>query len=99
MVKQSTKNNKQIELLGDFKFDKIGAPYNDSVPVYAMRAVPAAFGSLLIPVAYMIMSQLGFSQWTSALTGFLFIFGKSFIFFLFSLCRCLCLFSAFLFHR
>jgi len=62
---------------GDFKFDKIGAPYNDSVPVYAMRAVPAAFGSLLIPVAYMIMSQLGFSQWTSALTGFLFIFDNA----------------------
>nr|CAG4642305.1 EOG090X015P [Evadne anonyx] len=62
---------------GDFKFDKIGAPYNSSVPVYALRAVPATFGSLLIPVAYMIMAQLGFSQWTSALAGFLFIFDNA----------------------
>jgi len=62
---------------GDFKFDKIGAPYNSSVPVFAMRAVPATCGSLLIPIAYMIMSQLGFSQWTSALAGFLFIFDNA----------------------
>lgn len=62
---------------GDFKFDKIGAPYNSSVPVYAMRAVPATMGSLLIPIVYMIMSQLGFSQWTSALAGFLFIFDNA----------------------
>lgn len=42
-----------------------------------MRAVPATMGSLLIPIVYMIMSQLGFSQWTSALAGFLFIFGDT----------------------
>jgi len=62
---------------GDFKFDKIGSPYNASVPVYAMRAVPAATGSLLIPLVYFIMLQLGFSQWTAALGGFLFLFDNA----------------------
>ena len=62
--------------IGDFKFDKIGTPYNETVPVYALRFVPAATGSLLIPLVYMIMLQLGYSQWTAALAGFLFLFGK-----------------------
>lgn len=61
--------------LGDFKFDKIGSQYNASVPVFAMRAVPAVTGSLLIPLVYMIMLQLNYSQWTAALAGFLFLFG------------------------
>lgn len=62
-------------LTGDFKFDKIGSSYNASVPVFAMRAVPALTGSLLIPLVYMIMLQLNYSQWTAALAGFLFLFG------------------------
>nr|CAG4638251.1 EOG090X015P [Cyclestheria hislopi] len=62
---------------GDFKFDKIGTAYNSSVPVFAMRAVPAACGSLLIPIVYLVMLQLGYSQWTAALGGFLFLFDNS----------------------
>nr|CAG4641462.1 EOG090X015P [Eurycercus lamellatus] len=62
---------------GDFKFDKIGSPYNSSVPVFAMRSVPALTGSLLIPLVYMIMIQLNFSQWTAALAGFLFLFDNA----------------------
>lgn len=62
---------------GDFKFDKIGSSYNASVPVFAMRSVPALTGSLLIPLVYMIMLQLNYSQWTAALAGFLFLFGKN----------------------
>lgn len=60
---------------GDFKFDKIGSPYNSSVPVFAMRSVPALAGSMLIPLVYMIMLQLNYSQWTAALGAFLFLFG------------------------
>lgn len=63
---------------GDFKFDKIGSPYNASVPVFAMRSVPALTGSMLIPLVYMIMLQLNYSQWTAALAGFLFLFGMKF---------------------
>ncbi|KAI9560931.1 hypothetical protein GHT06_011887 [Daphnia sinensis] len=62
---------------GDFKFDKIGSSYNASVPVFAMRAVPALTGSLLIPLVYMIMLQLNYSQWTAALAGFLFLFDNA----------------------
>nr|CAG4643018.1 EOG090X015P [Ilyocryptus agilis] len=62
---------------GDFKFDKIGAPYNSSVPVFAMRSVPALTGSLLIPLVYMIMLELSYSQWTAALAGFLFLFDNA----------------------
>lgn len=62
---------------GDFKFDKIGSQYNASVPVFAMRAVPAVTGSLLIPLVYMIMLQLNYSQWTAALAGFLFLFDNA----------------------
>ena len=40
-----------------------------------MRSVPALTGSLLIPLVYMIMLQLNYSQWTAALAGFLFLFG------------------------
>lgn len=64
--------------LGDFKFDKIGSAYNASVPVFALRTVPALTGSMLIPLVYMIMIQLSYSQWTAALAGFLFLFGKNF---------------------
>lgn len=60
---------------GDFKFDKIGSQYNSSVPIFAMRSVPALTGSMLIPLVYMIMIQLNYSQWTAALAAFLFLFG------------------------
>lgn len=44
-----------------------------------MRTVPALTGSLLIPLVYMIMLQLNYSQWTAALAGFLFLFGVKII--------------------
>lgn len=55
---------------------KIGSPYNDTVPIFALRSVPAMTGSLLIPLVYMIMLQLNYSQWTAALAAFLFLFGE-----------------------
>ena len=78
---ESKDNNQLFRLdfyLGDFKFDKIGSVYNASVPVFALRTVPALTGSMLIPLVYMIMIQLSYSQWTAALAGFLFLFGKNF---------------------
>nr|CAG4647668.1 EOG090X015P [Moina brachiata] len=58
---------------GDFKFDKIGTVYDEKVPTWAMRFVPALTGSLVIPLVYMIMRQLNYSQWTAALAAFLFL--------------------------
>ena len=65
-----------IIFTGDFKFDRIGSPYEAGVPVTAMRAVPAFFGSLLMPAIYNFMLELGVSQYTGALAALLLIFGK-----------------------
>lgn len=63
---------------GQFKFDKIGSPYTDVVPLFALRLIPAICGSLLIPTAYHLILELGLKQWTAALAGILLLFGKSF---------------------
>ena len=62
---------------GKFKFDKIGSPYSDSVPLVALRFVPAFFGSLIIPVTYQLMLQMGFTEWTSTLAALLFLFDNA----------------------
>lgn len=56
---------------GNFKFDRIGSAYSESVPLFALRFVPALCGSLLMPVAYHLMLEMGLSQWTSLLAGLL----------------------------
>lgn len=56
---------------GKYKFDRIGSAYGDSVPLFALRIVPAFCGSLLIPVIYHLMLEIGLSQWTSLLAGLL----------------------------
>lgn len=63
-------------VLGSFKFDRIGTPYDALVPVSAMRVVPAFFGSLLMPTIYNIMVELGLSHYAGALAAFLAIFGE-----------------------
>ncbi|KRT84609.1 hypothetical protein AMK59_2027 [Oryctes borbonicus] len=62
---------------GKFKFDKIGSPYSNSVPLFAMRLVPAFFGSLIIPTTYHLMLELGLNQWTSLLAGLLLLFDNA----------------------
>ncbi|KAJ8982025.1 hypothetical protein NQ317_007735 [Molorchus minor] len=62
---------------GQFKFDKIGSPYNDSVPLIALRFIPAFFGSLIIPTTYHLMLEIGLSQWTSLLAALLFLFDNA----------------------
>lgn len=56
---------------GNFKFDSIGSPYKEDVPLFALRFVPAACGSLLVPSVYHFMLELGCKQWTAALAAFL----------------------------
>ncbi|XP_043262567.1 protein O-mannosyltransferase 1 [Colletes gigas] len=62
---------------GQFKFDRIGSPYTDAVPLFALRLVPALCGSLLIPTAYYLISELGLKQWTAALAGILLLFDNA----------------------
>lgn len=61
---------------GQFKFDRIGSPYADIVPLFALRLVPALCGSLLIPTAYHLILELGLKQWTAVLAGILLLFGN-----------------------
>ena len=60
---------------GGFGFEKIGVAYPDSVPLWTLRAIPAFCGSLLTPTVYLILCELGLSQWAGALAGILVLFG------------------------
>ncbi|XP_074031169.1 protein O-mannosyltransferase rt isoform X2 [Leptinotarsa decemlineata] len=64
---------------GKFRFDKIGSPYPSSLPLIALRFVPAFFGSLIIPTVYHLMLEVGLSQWTSLLSALLFLFDNAFL--------------------
>ncbi|XP_017784724.1 PREDICTED: protein O-mannosyltransferase 1 [Nicrophorus vespilloides] len=56
---------------GKFKFERIGSSYSDGVPLFALRFMPALFGSLLIPTAYHLMLELGLKQTTCILASVL----------------------------
>lgn len=61
---------------GQFKFDRIGSSYGDTVPLYALRLVPAICGSLLIPTGYHLILELGLKQWTATIGGILLLLGN-----------------------
>jgi dolichyl-phosphate-mannose-protein mannosyltransferase len=47
---------------GQFLFDNIGDDYiSNKVPYIAMRALPATFGSLIPPLVFLILKELGVS--------------------------------------
>ncbi|CAH1732010.1 unnamed protein product [Aphis gossypii] len=56
---------------GQFKFERIGSEFSDDVPLFGLRFVPALCGSLIIPVAYQLMLELGCRHWCAALAAFL----------------------------
>lgn len=62
---------------GQFKFDRIGSAYPESVPLTALRFVPALFGSLLIPTVYHLMLEMGLSEWTSIFAALLCLFDNA----------------------
>jgi dolichyl-phosphate-mannose-protein mannosyltransferase len=68
---------------GEFKFDRIGSPYIASVPLMALRLVPALAGSALPPVLYLFMLQLGMSQWTAVIGASLILFGMLYCYYFF----------------
>lgn len=65
--------------LGQFKFERIGSEFSDEVPLFALRFVPALCGSLIIPVAYQLMLELGCRHWCAALASFLLLCGNVFL--------------------
>uniref|UniRef100_A0A182V2U2 Protein O-mannosyltransferase 1 n=1 Tax=Anopheles merus TaxID=30066 RepID=A0A182V2U2_ANOME len=58
---------------GSFEFPKIGSEYDASVPILALRFVPALCGSLLAPIVYSILRQVKLGQSVSILGGLLII--------------------------
>lgn len=56
---------------GETDFDRIGGSYSPSVPLWALRFVPALFGSLLVPVTYQLALTLGLAQPSAALAAVL----------------------------
>ncbi|KAG8176363.1 hypothetical protein JTE90_020761 [Oedothorax gibbosus] len=64
---------------GNSQFERIGGDYSANVPLRALRAVPAFFGSLLIPTVYYLVIELGFTSRTAMLAGVLLIFENSYL--------------------
>ena len=62
---------------GKFKFDRIGSNYTDSVPIFALRFIPAMCGSLIIPTAYHLALEIGLKQWSAIIAALLLLFGKN----------------------
>uniref|UniRef100_A0A8C4N8Q2 ArnT-like N-terminal domain-containing protein n=1 Tax=Eptatretus burgeri TaxID=7764 RepID=A0A8C4N8Q2_EPTBU len=56
---------------GKFKWERIGTEYTSNVPVWHMRVIPAVAGSLVIPLAYLILLELGYSHMTACLAAVL----------------------------
>jgi dolichyl-phosphate-mannose-protein mannosyltransferase len=61
---------------GNFDFENIGDSYTaHNVPFWGMRALPALFGSLTVPVVYAIMKQSGYSTIVAAFSACIILFG------------------------
>lgn len=58
---------------GQFDFDKIGAELPPSLPLFHLRAVPAFCGSLLVPLTYHLLLEIGCSSWTATFGALLII--------------------------
>ena len=62
---------------GFFSYDKIGLAYPESVPLAAMRLVPALAGAALTPAVYLVLCELGASNAAGALAGLLVVLGET----------------------
>lgn len=65
---------------GHFDFEAIGDSYSlHHVPYVGMRAMPATFGSLTVPIVYLIMKECGFPVIICSFTAALVCFGEPFL--------------------
>ncbi|XP_043467080.1 protein O-mannosyltransferase 1 [Leptopilina heterotoma] len=62
---------------GQFKFDRIGNPYDEKVPLFALRLIPALCGSFLIPTAYYLSKEFGLRHWSCIITGLMLLFDNA----------------------
>lgn len=64
---------------GYFGFENIGDSYTDAhVPYVGIRALPALFGSLTVPLVYLIMKESGYPTIISAFSASILLFGMLF---------------------
>uniref|UniRef100_A0A8C1D7J6 Protein O-mannosyl-transferase 1 n=1 Tax=Cyprinus carpio carpio TaxID=630221 RepID=A0A8C1D7J6_CYPCA len=50
---------------GNFVWNRIGAEYTSNVPVWSLRVIPAFAGSFCIPLAYLLVVELGYSHFSA----------------------------------
>ncbi|XP_054713635.1 protein O-mannosyltransferase 1-like [Uloborus diversus] len=64
---------------GNSPFERIGGEYASSVPLQALRSVPALFGSLLVPLIYYLVIELGSTHHTAVLAAALIIVENAYL--------------------
>ena len=63
---------------GHFLFDNIGDNYIEhKVPYVGLRALPALFGSLTVPIVFLIMRDSGYSLVACIVASSMILFGNS----------------------
>ncbi|KAK7094771.1 protein O-mannosyl-transferase 1-like [Littorina saxatilis] len=62
---------------GEVKFDRIGAEFPSTVPVEALRLVPAVLGALVVPLVYQIAVELGLARWAALLAASFVLFDNA----------------------
>ncbi|XP_073807070.1 protein O-mannosyl-transferase 1 isoform X1 [Danio rerio] len=50
---------------GNFVWNRIGAEYPGNVPVWSLRLIPALAGSFCVPLAYLVVVELGYSHFSA----------------------------------
>lgn len=61
---------------GHFSFENIGDSYTDAhIPYVGIRALPALFGSLTVPLVYAIMKESGYPTIVAAFSASIVLFG------------------------
>ena len=74
-----TAAGKLIGYDGHFDFASIGDNYIENrVPHVFLRAVPATFGALCVPIVYLIMKDSGYNYLTCLFTTTMYLFGNAF---------------------
>lgn len=62
---------------GNFNFENIGDSYTENhVPYVGLRALPATFGALTVPLVYAIMKESGYPTIVAAFSAILVLLGS-----------------------
>ena len=62
---------------GNFSVSRIGSEYDENIPIFWLRFVPALSGSILPSTVYHLLKESGLSKWCSLLGGLLIVFDNA----------------------